>query len=680
MPPVPTAPKTPSQSPGGKNQKKKWLTLAALVTSTPFLIAIAVHLLAILAVGSVVIFKGGNPLSMFTGEKVDSGDVGAESPAPPSNEEPAPQEDSAPMAETNPTPTDITETSDILSLSTPSPTPSFAPTAPSKTPPLSTPSSGGLGGKSGSSTGGGPRKARTGKGSLFGFEETLEDDLIGTMYDLKQDASGKKATGMGDSDTDFYKAVRGLLAGSRVNESALRKYFCVPKKLGATQIYIPSCDASEAPKVFQVDGKVKPNYWVIHYKGRFAAPVSGQYRFVGKADDLLWVAVDGRTVLEAHWDNQNFLTNWRPKDHVNEHSILDFMGGNTEGDRQRAFLTYGDWMNLEAGKPKEIEILLGEYGGGRFFGVLLIQQQGMEEKKGKSKDRPLIPLFITAEPNSQLKQAMRNAKLEFPKETPIFAASQKGGATPADAAPEEKPADPKPSPKDNVVAGKTDQASDPLYQDGWKEGVSGGTGFGNWTLKSNGNPDQKSYAGFYLAKQDEKPGISPLATDGKAWGIFADGGGFQETCAFRPFSSPLSTGQTFSLEIITPTPKSNSGSTGSIVLTLRNGNTSEKPGDYNQGVRFEFTALEGKPNYQIYDGDKSSDSGLSIPLGGIRLEFTLQANDLYDLKITPLDGGNPVELKGRKLGGTAGAPIESLGIFNRDSEANAFFNKLSIRP
>ena len=147
-----------------------------------------------------------------------------------------------------------------------------------------------------------------------------------------------------------------------------------------------------------------------------------------------------------------------------------------------------------------------------------------------------------------------------------------------------------------------------------------------------------------------------------------------------PISSPLSTGQTFSVEIITPTPKSNSGSTGSIGLTLRNGNTSEKPGDYNQGARFEFTALEGKPNYQIYDGDKSSDSGLPIPLGGIRLEFTLQANDLYDLKITPLDGGNPVELKGRKLGDTTGAPIESIGIFNRDSEANAFFNKLSIRP
>ena len=677
MPPAPPAKKPGMPTSGdGKSQKKKWLTLAALVTSTPFLVAIAVHLLALLAVGSVVIFKGGNPLAMFTGENVDSGDARPESTAPPSNEEPTPQEDSAPMAETTPTPTEITETTEILSLSTPSPTPSFTPTTPAKTSSLPSMGSGNSVAKGSSAGGGGPKRARTGKGSLFGFDETMEDDLIGTMYDLKLDGTGKKPTGLGNADTDFYKAVRSLLAGNRVNESALRKYFCVPKKLGATQIFIPSCDASEAPKVFQVADKVKPNYWVIHYKGQFSPPVSGQYRFVGKADDLLWVAVEGRTVLEAHWDNQNFLTNWRPKDHINEHSIYDFMGGNTDGDRQRAFLTYGDWMNLEAGKPKDLEILLGEYGGGRFFGVLMIQQQGQEEKKGKSKDRPLIPLFVTAEPNAQQKQTLRNSKLEFPKELAVFAASQKGGnSSPAEPSKDNTSAlPPRPAPE------MTDQAGEPAYDEGWKEDKASGTGFGNWTLRSNGNPEKKSFAGFYVAKEEEKPGIAPLANNRKAWGIFADGEGFQEACAFRPLASPLAPGQTLSLELITPTPKSNSGSSGSIGLTLRTGNTSEKPKDYNQGSRFEFTALEGKSNYQIFDGSDSSDSGCAIPLGGVRLEFTLRGDDLYDLKITPLGGGSPTELKGRKLGGPAGSPLDSLAVFNRDSEANAFLNKLAIRP
>ena len=52
---------TPPPPGDEKKQKKKWLSLAALITSTPFLIAIAVHVLALAVVGSVVIFKGGNP-------------------------------------------------------------------------------------------------------------------------------------------------------------------------------------------------------------------------------------------------------------------------------------------------------------------------------------------------------------------------------------------------------------------------------------------------------------------------------------------------------------------------------------------------------------------------------------------------------------------------------------------
>jgi hypothetical protein len=282
-------------------------------------------------------------------------------------------------------------------------------------------------------------------------------------------------------------------------------------------------------------------------------------------------------------------------------------------------------------------------------------------------------------PDSNMEKVIRENldKLEVSyKDGPFF-------RTTAPAPEENTPTETSPNPKSSVPennSSKSDQASGSVYETGWKEGTTGGTGFGNWILKSNGNPDQKSYAGFYLAKEQEKPGIAPLATDGKAWGIFADGEGFQETCAFRPFSSPLTSGQTFSIELMTPNPKSNSGSTGSIGLTLRTGNTSEKPTDYNQGARFEFTALEGKPNYQIFDGSDASDSGLPISIGGVRLEMTLTSNDLYDLKIIPLGGGSPLELKGRKLGGTAGAPIDSLAIFNRDSEANAFFNKLTVRP
>ena len=134
------------------------------------------------------------------------------------------------------------------------------------------------------------------------------------------------------------------------------------------------------------------------------------------------------------------------------------------------------------------------------------------------------------------------------------------------------------------------------------------------------------------------------------------------------------------MDLITPIPKSNAGSTGSIGLTLRHGKKSDAPKDYNAGARFELTALEGRTNYQIFDGSQPSDSGLPLSAGGLRLEFTLKSADTYDLKLSPLNGGAPVELKDRKLGGEPGAPLESLAIFNRDSEQNAFFNRLRLNP
>jgi hypothetical protein len=669
----PNSPK-PSAPAKKKSDKKKFLAIGALLTSTPFLIAIAVHVLLLLAGGSIVIFKGGNPLAIFTSQDV-GGDAGAEAEAPPSPEEEMPEPESEPMPmETEVAPTEVEESSDILALSTPSTVPSFAPPAPAKATTTTITGSSGTS-RGGPGVGGPQKKARSGKSTLFGFEEAMEDDLIGTMIDLKQDASGKKPTGMGIADTDFYRAARELLAGQRVNEGALRKYFTVPKKLGATQIFIPTCDASEAPKVFGVADKVKPNYWLVRYQGRFAAPLSGQYRFVGKADDLLWVAVDGRTVLEAHWDVDNFLTNWRPKDHLREHSIYDFMGGNTEGDRERAFLTYGDWMNLEAGKPKDLEILVGEYGGGRFFAVLMIQSKDQEGKSGKSKSRPPIPLFVIAEPSAQQRQAMRASKLEVPRELPVFAASQTPGA--AQAMPTSPDAQSAAAPP--AADGRADTASASTYGGEWKEGVAA-DGWEGWTLRANGNPDKKSYAGFYLAKQEEKSGSEPVTTEGRSFAIFADGEGFQEAAAFRGLAQPLQANQTFSVDFVTPLPKSNAGTTGSIGVTLRSGRQADEPKDYNAGSRFELAALQGQPNYQIFDGSQPPDSGLPVTPAGFRLEFTLKTPDTYDLKLYPLSGGSPIELKDRKLGGTAGAPLESVSIFNRDSEQNAFFNRLRLNP
>ncbi|NCY21115.1 hypothetical protein EBX31_04055 [bacterium] len=531
-----------------------------------------------------------------------------------------------------------------------------------------------------SASGSGPAKGRrTSKSTLFGFEETTEDDLVGTMYDLKLDPSGRKPTGIGTKDTDFYRAVREILSGNRVNPAALRKYFSVPKKLGATQIFIPMGQASEAPKVFNVADKVKPNYWIIHYRGRCAAPASGQYRFVGKADDLLWVAVDGRTVLEAHWDTSQSLTGWKPKDHVNEYSILDFMEGNTDEDRAKAHLVFGDWMNWDEGKPHEVEILLGEYGGGRFFGFLLIEQKGKETKMSRNKDRPILPLFVTAEPDAEQRNTARRSKLEFPKETPVFAVSRSNAPNSPVAATETAPpiSDGKPA-----LSPGSDSAADPAYGQEWKNDSTAGTGFGNWRLLSNANPSQKIFAGFYLAEEKDKPAIAPIAANGRAWGLFSNGDNFPKACAFRSLSQPLSLGQTISVDILrSPFPES-SAKGGSVGLALRQGHAVASPDDYNQNSRFELCALQDKPTLQIFDGEQESSTTFPTSTLALRVTFLLKTADTYDLKLEPLPlgQGSPVELKNRRLGGNAGSLIESLVLFNRNGQADSWINRLQLSP
>ena len=676
MPPA-AKPKPPAPA-EKKSEKKKFLAIGALLTSTPFLIAIAIHALLLIGGGSVVIFKGGNPLAIFTSQDTGEGDGGAEAEAPPSPEEPMPEPEAEPMAnEMEPTPTEVEESSDILALSTPSTVPSFAPPAPAK---VTAPS-----GAAASSVkmAAAPRPVgraggkRTGKSTLFGFSEKMGGELEGTMYDLKLKADGKKPSGI--DEKSFPEAVKKIVR-NRFRPNSLADFYRVDKKFFATMFYIPLQEAGEAPKTFGVQGKVKPNNFIIHYTGSFAAPEDGTYRFVGLGDESIIVMVDGSVKLEGNW--VPFLSYAERNDRPGE-SVLEFFP-TIKANESWARLREGEWITLKSGQPRKLDILLVEQGdptapgGGNFAFVLLMEKQGVkyETKKRGGQTVTVLPPFLLEEPDSGMQKIMRENKdkLEVSlKDPPVFGTAAPAAAV-ADAEPEPAPA-PVPSP-----GGRTDTASASAYGSEWKDGAGAVDGWGGWILRSNGNPEKKSYAGFYLAKQEEKSGSSVVATEGKSWAVFADGEGFQEAAAFRGFDKPLEPNQTFSVDIVTPLPKSNSGTTGSIGLTLRNGKKSDGPGDYNAGARFELTALEGQTNYQLFDGSQPSDSGLAVSPAGLRAEFTLKTTDTYDVKLSPLSGGTPVELKDRKLGGSAGTPLESVAIFNRDSEQNAFFNRLRLNP
>lgn len=227
-----------------------------------------------------------------------------------------------------------------------------------------------------------------------------------------------------------------------------------------------------------------------------------------------------------------------------------------------------------------------------------------------------------------------------------------------------------------------DDASAETYNSGFETGKNGGSGFGEWKLAIEGNGENR-HAGSFVATADHNKDLNGIAKNGKAWGLFANGTGFEQAVAFRAFSQPLAVGDSFSFmmenEKIEKKFETDDPAPGSIGLTLRTSNTTDSPADYNKDAVFEFGFYEGIDNYQVHDGtgpDKT-DSGVPFTDSGVIVTVTITGEGTYDLEIQTAADKKLTKLPGRKFS-KAGA-ITSLAIFNRDGEkTDAFFNQLQV--
>src|ERR1035437_3346413 len=144
-----------------------------------------------------------------------------------------------------------------------------------------------------------------------------------------------------------------------------------------------------------------------------------------------------------------------------------------------------------------------------------------------------------------------------------------------------------------------DDASQSAYGGGWDNSKNGGSGLTNWTLTTEGN-DTDRHSGFFIADTKNNQDLNGIAKNDKAFGVFANGSGFEQAVAYRGFEKPLETGDSFSFmmengpfekkfEKDDPTP-------GSIGLVLRSANANSSVADYNKDALFEFGYYMGKPN------------------------------------------------------------------------------------
>ena len=220
--------------------------------------------------------------------------------------------------------------------------------------------------------------------SVFGHATPSEAALIGVLYDTKQTYNHKPTyIGVGDG----YTAVIDNFIARHWDEAVLNKFYRVSKPLYTTQIFVPNMNADNAPKAFGAEKLVQPSGWLIHYKGQVSPPTTGVYRFWGSGDDVMAVAVNGKTVLVANrFDSPFHLVKWK----------------SAEPDGAQAAdgpLHAGDWMPLRADQIVDLDVVIGERPGGYFNAFLLVEKQGdtyMKDQDG----RGIFPIFQVAPYNT----------------------------------------------------------------------------------------------------------------------------------------------------------------------------------------------------------------------------------------------------------------------------------------
>jgi hypothetical protein len=216
--------------------------------------------------------------------------------------------------------------------------------------------------------------------AAFGRSERGGAALVGIFYDLKQTQRREPVPGNGRDYTRFIDEF--LVAG--LDEALFNKFFRAGLPLYTTQIATGRLNAESAPKAFGVEGVVKPRNWVVHYKGQIAPPGDGTYRFVGAADDVMAVAVNRRVVLVSNQPSSKFpLLDWKPP------------AGQGPRPAAHAGAKYGDWIELRADRPVDIDILIGERPGGVFNALLLYEKKG-ETYPRNNKGEIILPLFQVA--------------------------------------------------------------------------------------------------------------------------------------------------------------------------------------------------------------------------------------------------------------------------------------------
>ena len=232
--------------------------------------------------------------------------------------------------------------------------------------------------------------------TVFGGGQTVGNDFVGTFYDMKRARSGRNIP-MGD---DQFEGILGKFVRDDWNPARFARYYRAPNKLYTTSFMIPTTLSVLGPEAFgesSVDGDpdgVGGYYWCAHYKGQLVYHRDIKFRFWGTGDDILMVRVNGKLVLEANWEDV-WGNNWPEME-----TAASWQSSAADSRQYWMGLMkaeVGDWIELKAGEPLDMEVLISEIPGGGFGAMLCVEEDGVEYPRKKD-GGPTLPMFKTAEP------------------------------------------------------------------------------------------------------------------------------------------------------------------------------------------------------------------------------------------------------------------------------------------
>lgn len=295
--------------------------------------------------------------------------------------------------------------------------------------------------------------------SIYGTEVSAGNDLIGTFYDFKRRRNGNPL-GYGDQLGYRLMEIFNKFIASGWDKEAFARYYQAPRKLYTTTMVIAETPSLTAPKAFGVD---TPGFlWGVLYEGELVSYKDIRFRFWGMGDNFMFVGVDHKTVL-AYWLGS-----------TGDPTASAFFGKYVKWNQSGITpMTYaygrnGAWIDLKAGVPKKIQILIGESDGGGSSFMLCVEVAGKRYPLNPFLGGRTLPIFqMSVQSRTQVEDLQRAI---YPGDAtvnqgPIFQDYKPRPVTVPTNAVEEAAEATRPEPKENPVRtwtsihGKTLQAA-----------------------------------------------------------------------------------------------------------------------------------------------------------------------------------------------------------------------------